>query len=140
MTTDRTSNEKLHQDLLSAGSNDAWFVPLDKGIPTSFPVVTLCGSTKFKGEFEDVKKRLTLEGKLVITLAFFGHTDMPEYDWSTDGSHLKIMLDRMHFQKIRMADYVFVVNPGNYIGESTAREIEYAKSLGKPIEYMVDHP
>ena len=50
----------------------------------------------------------------------------------------------MHLQKIRMADEVFIVDPGGYVGESTRREIAYAESLGKPVRYLsrerVAHP
>jgi hypothetical protein len=46
------------------------------------------------------------------------------------------MLDDMHLRKIDMADEVMVINPGGYIGQSTRREIEYAKSVGKPVNYL----
>jgi len=105
-----------------------------------FPVVTLCGSTKFKDEILAENARLTIDGNLVISLGVFGHTDLPDYDWSTDVSDLKTKLDRMHFVKIDMADSVHVVNPGGYIGESTAREIAYAESKGKPVTYMEPAP
>lgn len=52
-------------------------------------------------------------------------------------SELKTMLDDMHRQKIDMADDIIVV--GLHIGESTAREIEYAKERGKSILYWTDH-
>jgi len=42
----------------------------------------------------------------------------------------------VHFQKIRMADEVYIVDPGGYVGESTRREIAYAESLGKPVRYL----
>ncbi len=42
----------------------------------------------------------------------------------------------MHFQKIRMADEVYIVDPGGYVGDSTRREIAYATSLGKPVRYL----
>lgn len=32
-----------------------------------------------------------------------------------------------------MADEVYIVDPGGYVGESTRREIAYAESLGKPV-------
>lgn len=99
-------------------------------------VVTLCGSTKFKIEFLAEAQRLTIDGCVVISLGVFGHTDLPEYDWTTDASDLKRRLDCLHFQKIRMADRVHVIDPGGYIGESTAREIEYARSLRKPVTYL----
>lgn len=32
-----------------------------------------------------------------------------------------------------MPDRVVVVNPGGYVGDSTSREISYARATGKPI-------
>jgi hypothetical protein len=37
-----------------------------------------------------------------------------------------------------MADEIFVINVGGYIGESTRSEIEYAKRTGKAVRYLVD--
>ena len=37
---------------------------------------------------------------------------------------------------IDMADEIFVINVGGYIGESTKSEIEYAKDTGKKINYL----
>lgn len=39
-----------------------------------YPIVTLCGSTRFKNEFMEVQKRLTLEGNIVISVGLFGHS------------------------------------------------------------------
>ena len=53
------------------------------------------------------------------------------------------MLDDMHKRKIDMADEIFIINVGGYIGSSTRSEIEYAKENGKPINYLEpdpDHP
>ena len=47
------------------------------------------------------------------------------------------MLDDMHLRKIDLADEIFVVNPGGYIGSSTRREIDYAQSTGKDVRYIV---
>ena len=97
-----------------------------------FKVVTLCGSTRFKEQFIQQQKRLTLEGYIVISVGLFGHSGDNEV-WS-DGT--KEMLDEMHLRKIDMADEIFVINVGGYIGESTKREIEYAASTGKIIKYL----
>lgn len=35
-----------------------------------YPVVTLCGSTRFKDQFMEAQKRLTLEGNIVISVGF----------------------------------------------------------------------
>ena len=47
------------------------------------------------------------------------------------------MLDDMHKAKISMADEIFVINVGGYIGSSTRSEIEYAKATGKAVQYLV---
>ena len=99
-------------------------------------VITLCGSTRFEAEFAEVNQRLTMDGCVVISLGMFSLPDLPDYDWSVDPSDLKGRLGGIHLQKIRMADEVFIVDPGGYVGESTRREIAYATSLGKPVRYL----
>ena len=69
-----------------------------------YPVITLCGSTRFKDAFLEAQKRLTL--------------------------------DNMHKRKIDMADAIYVINVGGYIGESTRSEIEYALRNGKKVFYL----
>lgn len=105
----------------------------------NYKVITLCGSTKFKEEFYEVQKRLTLEGNIVISVGLFGHSgDSEVWDGMDEGtlSKTKEMLDDMHKRKIDMADGIYVINVGGYIGESTRSEIEYAKALGKAVDYL----
>lgn len=97
-----------------------------------YPVITLCGSTRFKEQFIEAQKRLTLEGNIVISVGLFGHSGDDEV-W-TEGT--KEMLDDMHKRKIDMADAIYVINVGGYIGESTRSEIEYAKRNGKEVRYL----
>lgn len=97
-----------------------------------YKVITLCGSTKFKDQFIAEQKRLTLQGYIVISVGLFGHSGDDEV-WSED---TKIMLDDMHKRKIDMADEIFVINVGGYIGESTKSEIEYAIKTNKAIKYL----
>ena len=97
-----------------------------------FPVITLCGSTRFKEQFLEAQKRLTLEGNIVISVGLFGHSGDDEV-W-TPGT--KEMLDNMHKRKIDMADAIYVINVGGYIGESTRSEIDYAEKNGKGIIYL----
>lgn len=97
-----------------------------------YPVITLCGSTRFKDAFMAAQKRLTLEGNIVISVGLFGHSGDDEV-W-TEG--MKEMLDNMHKRKIDMADAIFVINVGGYIGESTRSEIEYALRNGKKVYYL----
>jgi len=97
-----------------------------------YHVITLCGSTRFKEQFLEAQKRLTLEGNIVISVGLFGHSGDEEV-W-TPGT--KEMLDNMHKRKTDMADAIYVINPGGYIGESTSSEIEYAKANGKKVLYL----
>lgn len=92
-----------------------------------YNVITLCGSTKFKDDFIREQKRLTLEGNIVISVGLFGHSGDDEV-WT---DNVKEMLDDMHKRKIDMADEIFVINKGGYIGSSTKSEIEYATKTGK---------
>ena len=93
-----------------------------------YKVITLCGSTRFKEQFIETQKRLTLEGNIVISVGLFGHSGDDEV-W-TEGT--KEMLDNMHKRKID----IYVINVGGYIGESTRSEIEYATRHGKEIFYL----
>ena len=97
-----------------------------------YKIITLCGSTRFKDAFMDAQKQLTLDGNIVISVGLFGHSGDDEV-W-TEG--IKEMLDDMHKRKIDMADEIFVINVGGYIGPSTRSEIEYAKMTGKTVRYL----
>lgn len=104
-----------------------------------YPVITLCGSTRFKDKFMEVQKQLTLEGNIVISVGLFGHSGDSEVWENMDEGTLtktKEMLDDMHKRKIDMADEIFVINVDGYIGSSTRSEIEYAKATGKGIRYL----
>ena len=79
-----------------------------------YKVITLCGSTRFKDAFREV-----WEGMSEDTL-----------------TRTKLMLDDMHKRKIDMADEIFVINVGGYIGSSTRSEIAYAHATGKPVRYL----
>ena len=97
-----------------------------------YKVITLCGSTRFKDAFMETQKRLTLEGNIVISVGLFGHSGDDEV-WTEVA---KEMLDDMHKRKIDMADEIFVINVGGYIGSSTRSEIEYATDIGKKIVFL----
>lgn len=94
-------------------------------------VITLCGSTKFKETFENVQKDLTLQGNVIFSLDFFSKSD--NISITPD---LEKLLFEIHLQKIDMSDEIFVINVDGYIGESTKKEIEYAKQKGKTVTYL----
>ena len=105
----------------------------------TYKVITLCGSTRFRTEFLEVQKQLTLAGNIVISVGLFGHSgDAEVWEGMDEGTltETKRMLDDMHKRKIDMADEIFVINVGGYIGASTRSEIEYAMAHGKPVHYL----
>ena len=97
-----------------------------------YKIVTLCGSTRFKEQFIETQKKLTLDGCIVISVGLFGHSGDEEV-WKPG---TKEMLDDMHLRKIDMADEIYVINVDGYIGTSTRNEIEYAKRTGKGVRYL----
>ena len=97
-----------------------------------YKVITLCGSTRFREAFMEAQKRLTLAGNIVISVGLFGHAGGDEV-WAEG---VKEMLDDMHKRKIDMADEIYVINVGGYIGASTRSEIAYAREMGQTVRYL----
>ena len=101
-------------------------------------IICLCGSTRFTEEMLVKQWELTKQGKVVLSWCA-----LPDkYFTGEDKTHIgdqegvKEIVDNVHLRKIDLADEVFVLNIGGYIGESTSNEIQYAKFLGKPVRYM----
>ena len=48
-----------------------------------YPVITLCGSTRFKEQFLEAQKRLTLAGNIVISVGgYIGQSTRSEIDYA----------------------------------------------------------
>lgn len=103
-----------------------------------FPeIVCLCGSTKFYEQFMETNYKLSMQGKIVLSVGFFMHRpDTQHGEICGCTKKQKKEQDRLHLRKIDLADSVLILNVGGYIGESTRNEIEYAESKGKPIGYL----
>lgn len=91
-------------------------------------VVCLCGSTRFVEAYATVNREETLAGRIVLSVGAFKSDELTVAN--------KVSLDQLRFRKIDMADEVFVINAGGYIGTSTAREIDYAEQQNKKIRYL----
>lgn len=102
-------------------------------------VICLCGSTRFTEEMLVKQWELTKQGFIVLSWCALPDWYFPGDDYSHIGDQegVKEIIDTVHLRKIDLADEVFVINKHGYIGESTGREIEYAKSKGKPIKYLM---
>ena len=107
--------------------------------PEGFPeVVCLCGSTRFYDAFQQANYDLTMAGKIVLSVGFYPHAKAESGHGEGVGhdSAEKVALDELHKRKIDLADRVLVLNVGGYIGESTRSEIDYAVSIGRPVEFL----
>lgn len=101
-------------------------------------IVCLCGSTRFSAAFREANLTETLAGKIVLSIGcdlrsdqdIFGHMAEEEL------RHTKTALDELHLRKIDLADEVLILNVGGYVGESTRRELEYARRLGKVVRWL----
>lgn len=105
-------------------------------------IVCICGSTRFadlhaikRWEFE------RLGNTICLMINYLPEWYAKEQGWDGldhfgEQSGLKGVLDVLHLRKIDLADEIFVINKDGYIGESTRREIKYAKAKGIPVHYM----
>ena len=95
-------------------------------MPVRPDIVCVCGSARFADEMRGASRDLTLRGVVVLAPA--------EMDGDVSADQ-KAHLDALHRHKIDLADRVLVVNPGGYIGASTAAEIAYARVTGTPVSF-----
>jgi hypothetical protein len=98
----------------------------DPAVPDRPEIVCICGSMRFAAEMRAANVGLTSSGVIVLAP---GDVPGPVTD------EQKGVLDALHLRKIDLADRVLVVNPGGYVGESTRREIAYARAAGTPVSF-----
>ncbi len=97
-------------------------------------IITVCGSLRFYKEMMEITEKMELEGNCMLVPIY--NPARPNKDDFTEDEAL--MLDKMHKERIKLADAILVVNVEGYIGVSTSKEIEFAKSLGKEVIYYTD--
>ena len=96
-------------------------------------IVTICGSFKYKDMMLKKSLELELEDKYIVLQPVYG---IDNYKYTDED---KKILGELHYKRIDISDAIYVVNVDGYIGESTKKEIEYAKRLGKEILYLEDY-
>jgi len=97
-------------------------------------IVTLCGSVRFKKEFDIVNRELTLAGWIVLMPGVWEHNWLHQKLNATE--NLKNDLDRLHREKILMSECIVIINHQDYIGESTQSELNYAIDQGKTVFWL----
>lgn len=96
-------------------------------------VITVCGSYKYKKEMTEITEKMALKGNCMLTPIELSKPKKEDYT-----EEEAKMIDKMHKEKIKLADAILVVDVDGYIGSSTKSEIEYAKSLNKEVLYYTD--
>ena len=105
-------------------------------------IICICGSTRFADLHSIMKWELEKSGKVIcLMINYLPQWYAEQQGWKGlahfgEQSGLKDSLDELHLRKIDLADEIFVINRDGYIGESTKREIEYAKAKGKLVCYL----
>ena len=94
-------------------------------------VITVCGSMKYYELMMELAEQIELEGNCVLTPIYNPKRPSKESYTKEEG----LMLDKVHKERIKLSDAIYVVNVDGHIGDSTRSEIEYAKSLNKEIIY-----
>lgn len=103
--------------------------------------ITLCGSTRFKAQFEEWNHKLALAGHTVYSLSMFAReeNDVGKEGYLTINEQEKITLDLVHLDKILNSDCIVVIDVGEYTGFSTKREVQWARIQGKQVYWITEH-
>lgn len=101
-------------------------------------IVTLCGSTRYYWLFAQFNLLLTCAGFIVLSIGCDTHSD-EQLSIMRKLNVTKPELDQLHFDKIQMANYAFILNAEDYVGESTGREVAYTRSLKKELWWLRQH-
>lgn len=97
-------------------------------------IITVCGSLRFYKEMMNITLKMELEGNCML-VPIYNPVKSNKDDFTEEEA---LMLDKMHRERIKLADAILVINVDGYIGSSTNKEIEFAKSLNKEIIYYAD--
>lgn len=101
-------------------------------------IVCLCGSTRFGEAFRKANLEETLAGRIVLSIGCNMKSDEETFGHLSDDElrEVKQRLDELHLRKIDLADEILVLNVDGYVGESTTREVLYARRMGKRVRWL----
>lgn len=91
--------------------------------------VTICGSMRFEKEMMAISFFLETKYYFCVLQCVYNteQQDISECELEK--------LAKAHYKKIELSDAIYVLDIDGYIGEQVAKEIEYAKALGKEVIY-----
>lgn len=104
-------------------------------VPT---VVTLCGSTRYYDAFQRANFAETLAGRIVLSVGFYPHSAGQAHgEWIGITPEQKEALDQLHLRKLDLCDEALILNVDDYVGQSTMRELGYARAAGKRVRWLL---
>lgn len=92
--------------------------------------LTLCGSARFEPYWHEANKQLGLAGHICYSLMTFPSVEGSK-SWYTEDQ--KWTLDLAHLAKIEESDGVVMLNIDSYLGESSLRELQWARMRSKQV-------
>lgn len=92
--------------------------------------IAICGSTRFMTAFGDWDVILTKAGHIVYTICRSANNK------KVPTEEEKRRFDLVHQEKIDSSDAILVLNVDGYIGETTRREIEWARMKRKDVYWL----
>jgi len=96
--------------------------------------LTLCGSLRFESYWHEANKQLTIAGHICYSVTTFPSIEgnktwyTPEQKWN---------LDLAHLAKIEESDGVVMLNIDKYLGESSLRELQWARIRNKVVYWTL---
>lgn len=104
-------------------------------------IVVLCGSSRFVDVMAVCGWLIERDEQAIVMGLHLlpGWYGADEYH-QAEAEGVAGQMDELHLRKIDLADEVLVVNHGDYIGNSTAREIKYAMDHHKAIRWYTHDP
>ncbi len=82
----------------------------------------------------EITEKMELQGNCML-VPIYNPSKSSKDDFTEEET---LTLEKIHKERIKLADAILVVNVDGYIGNSTKNEIEFAKSLDKDIIYYTD--
>lgn len=105
-------------------------------------VIVCCGSSKFVDIMAvtawliERDEQAIVMGLHLLPVWYLSPSKELPADHIAEHEGVAEAMDELHKRKIDLADEIFVINHNDYIGESTASEIEYAQSKGIPTRWF----
>ena len=97
--------------------------------------LTLCGSLQFESYWHEANKQLGLAGHICYSVMTFPSIEGSK-SWYNEQQ--KWILDLAHFAKIEESDGVVMLNINSYLGESSLRELTWARMRNKTVYWAFE--